>query len=399
MLYRKIGKTDCEASVLSMGCMRLPMLEQKDPPKDFIERQRAVDEEKALELIEYAINNGINYFDSAYMYHAGNSELILGKAIKGKRDDLYITTKSPVMMLQKHEDFDRILDEQLEKLGTDHLDFYLLHGLNKDTWEKAKSLKVFEFLDRIQKDGRTRYAGFSFHDKTDVFKEIIDAYDWAVCQIQYNYFDENYQAGKEGLKYAASKDIGVIIMEPLRGGRFTQRIPEGVQKIWDSAEVKRSPAEWGLRWVANHPEVSVVLSGMTSMEQLKENIKMADSFIPNGLTPKELEIINKAADAYRELMKVDCTGCSYCMPCPNGVNIPMIFSLYNDLSMFKDEMPVIMYNTMVPSDQNASNCIECGECLEKCPQSIEIIENLKKAHEALYNEEWKPSGPPPKSED
>ena len=400
MLYRKIGKTGCKASVLSLGCMRLPMLEQKNPPKDFIERLRAVDEEKSLELIEYAINNGINYFDTAYMYHAGNSELILGKAIKGKRDKLVITTKSPVMMLQKHEDFDRILDEQLEKLGTDHLDFYLLHGLSKDTWEKAKSLNALEFLDRIKKDGRTRYAGFSFHDKTEVFKDIIDSYDWDACQIQYNYFDENYQAGKTGLIHAASKGIGVIIMEPLRGGRFTRRIPGGVQKIWDSADIKRSPAEWGLRWVANHPEVSVILSGMSSMEQLRENIKMADSFTPNSLTRKELEIITEVSDEYRKLMKVDCTSCGYCMPCPNGVNIPMIFSVYNDLAMFKDEMPIIMYNTMIGSAQNAENCIECGECEEKCPQSIEIIENLKQAHNALFDREWGkgPGGPPKKPE-
>ncbi len=390
MLYRKIGKTDCNASVLSLGCMRLPMLEQKDPPKDFIERQRAVDEEKALEMISYAIDNGVNYFDTAYMYHAGNSELILGKAIKGKREKLYITTKSPVFMVQKNEDFDRILDEQLKKLGTDYLDFYLLHGLNKETWEKAKEFGCLGFLDRIKKDGRAKYVGFSFHDKADVFKEIIDAYDWDVCQIQYNYFDENYQAGKSGLQYAASKGIGVIIMEPLRGGRFTARIPEGVQKIWDTSEIKRSPAEWGLRWVANHPEVSVILSGMSSMEHLKENLKIADDFVPESLTETELGIISKAAEAYRELMKVDCTSCSYCMPCPNGVNIPMIFSTYNDLYLFKDEMPVITYNTLIGPAQNAVNCIECGECEDKCPQGIKIIDNLKSAHGELYDEEWEP---------
>ncbi|MBN1904213.1 MAG: aldo/keto reductase [Deltaproteobacteria bacterium] len=390
MLYRKIGRTGYEASILSMGCMRLPMLEQENPPKDFIERQRAVNEEKALELIEYAIEHGINYFDSAYMYHAGNSELILGKAIKGKRDKLIITTKSPVMMMQKHEDFDRILDEQLKRLDTDHLDFYLLHGLVKETWEKAKALKVFDFLDRIQRDGRVKNAGFSFHDKLDVFRDIIDAYPWAACQIQYNYFDENYQAGKEGLKYATSKGIGVIVMEPLRGGRFTKRIPDAVQRIWDTAEIKRSPAEWGLRWVANHPDVSVILSGMTTMEQLKENIGIADEFKPESLTQKELGIIDRVVKAYKDIMAVGCTTCNYCMPCPNGVNIPMIFSLYNDVVMFKDEMPVIMYNTMVPPDQNATNCIECGECEDKCPQHIEIISNLKDAHRALYNEEWKP---------
>ena len=391
MLYRKIGKTGYEASVVSLGCMRLPMLEQKDPPRDFFERQKAVNEEKALEMIDYAINNGINYFDSAYLYHAGNSELILGKGIKGKRDKVIITTKSPVMMIEKHEDFDRILDEQLEKLGTDHLDFYLLHGLNMDAWEKCKNLKGLEFLDRIQKDGRAKYAGFSFHDKTEVFKEIIDSYDWAVCQIQYNYFDENYQAGKEGLQYAASKDIGVIIMEPLRGGRLTQKIPEEVRKIWDSAGIKRSPAEWGLRWVANHPEVSVILSGMSSMEQLKENINISDEFLPDNLNEKELGIISKVADAYRELMTVDCTSCGYCMPCSNNVNIPMIFSIYNDYHIFDDEeLSTMIYNGMIGSSQNASNCVECGECEEKCPQQIEIIENLKDAHKTLFREDFGP---------
>lgn len=403
MLYRKIGKTGKKASVISLGCMRLPMLEQKDPPKDFFERQRAVDEEKALEMIDYAISNGINYFDSAYMYHAGNSELILGKGIKGKRDDVIITTKSPVSMIQKHEDFDRILDEQLARLGTDHLDFYLLHGLNKDAWEKAKELNALDFLDKIQKDGRAEYVGFSFHDKTDVFKGIIDSYDWAVCQMQYNYFDEHYQAGKEGLQYAASKDIGVIIMEPLRGGRLTQRIPDRVRKIWDSAETKRNPAEWGLRWVANHPEVSVVLSGMSSMDQLKENIGMADNFTPGNLSSDEIEIISSVSDAYRELMKVDCTGCAYCMPCPNDVNIPMIFSIYNDYNMFNDEeICSMIYNGMIGPSQNASNCAECGECEEKCPQHIEIIENLKIAHDTLFREGYGPgpgAPPPSKPED
>lgn len=402
MLYRKIGKTDLKASVLSLGCMRLPMLEQKDPPKDFFERQRAVDEEKSLEMIDYAIENGINYFDTAYMYHAGNSELVLGKALKGKRDRVIVTTKSPIPIIKKHEDFDRILDEQLTKLDTDHLDFYLLHGLNKGTWEKAKNLNALDFLDRIQKDGRAKYVGFSFHDKTDVFKEIIDSYNWTICQIQYNYFDENYQAGKEGLKHAASKGTGIIIMEPLRGGRLTQRIPDSVKKIWDSADIKRSAAEWCLRWVANHPEVSVILSGMSSMEQLKENIRIADDFIPNSLTDKELKIIGQASDAYRKLMKVDCTGCDYCMPCPNGVNIPMIFSAYNDYHMFNDEeISTMIYNAFGGSAQNAANCVECGECEEKCPQQIEIIDNLKEAHELLFREGYgsPPGAPKPESEE
>jgi uncharacterized protein len=387
MIYNRIGKTGLMASILGFGCMRLPMLEVKNPPKDFFERQKAVDEDAALEMIDSAIEQGINYFDTAYMYHGGNSETILGKGIRGKRDKLIITSKSPMPMINSHDDFDRILDEQLEKLGTDYLDFYLLHGLNMDSWNKAKELHALDFLDRCLKDGRVRHAGFSFHDSTSVFKEIIDSYDWEVCQIQYNYFDENYQAGREGLMYAASKGMGIIIMEPLRGGRLTQGIPASVAKIWESAKIKRSPAEWALMWVINHSEVSVVLSGMSSMDQLKDNLRIAESAGPGTLTPEEISIAGMAADEYRKLLKIDCTGCGYCMPCPEGVNIPLIFSVYNDYYLFNDEeFCSVMYNTMIPPDQNASNCIECGECENKCPQHIAVIDNLKAAHKTLFIE-------------
>jgi len=387
MQYRKLGKSDKEASILGFGCMRLPLMEEAGKEMNFFERSLAVDEEKTFEMIDYALDHGINYFDSAYMYHGGKSEALLGRALKDQQEEVIITTKSPLMMIEKPADLDRILDEQIERLATDHLDFYLLHGLNHKTWDKGKDLKVLEFLDRIRKDGRADYVGFSFHDDIKLFKEIIDSYEWTICQIQYNFFDENYQAGKEGLRYAATKGIAVVIMEPLRGGRLTDRIPGEVQELWDSAKQRRTPAEWGLRWVWNHPEVSLVLSGMSNMAQLKENIRIAEAAEPNSLSSEETGLISRVAETYRRLLRVGCTGCAYCMPCPNGVNIPGIFMLYNDYCMFEDlDRCRAMYNAFMAPEQQASSCEECGECEEKCPQHIEIIETLKEAHNRLYQE-------------
>jgi predicted aldo/keto reductase-like oxidoreductase len=387
MQYRKLGRSDCQVSILGFGCMRLPILESAETAISFFERQKAIDEEKAIEMIDYAVKQGINYFDSAYPYHGGRSEVVLGKAVENRREKVVLTTKSPPRMIETRDDFDRIIDEQLKRLGTDYLDFYLLHGLARQSWYKIKELGALDFLDKIQKDGRTKYVGFSFHDDVRIFREIIDAYDWTICQIQYNLFDENYQAGKEGLRYASSKGIGVVIMEPLRGGRLTDKIPKEVQRIWNSAKQQRTPAEWGLRWVWNHPEVSLVLSGMSTMAQLKENIHVAEKAAPHSMSPEEIETIHKVADAYRRMLKVDCTGCAYCMPCPNSVNIPIIFSLYNDYFMFQDpERCRIMYNVLMAPEQKASNCEECGECEEKCPQEIEIIETLKEVHDLLYQQ-------------
>jgi predicted aldo/keto reductase-like oxidoreductase len=367
--------------------MRLPILEDAGNATNFFERQMAIDEEKALEMIDYAVEQGINYFDSAYLYHGGKSEVVLGKAMKNRREKVVLATKSPLRMTETRDDFDRIMDEQLERLGTDYLDFYMLHGVNRRAWYKGKELGALDFLDTIKKDGRAKYVGFSFHDDVRIFTEIIEAYDWTICQIQYNFFDEHYQAGKEGLRYAASKGIGVVIMEPLRGGRLTEKIPEEVQRIWDSTKQGWSPAEWGLRWVWNHPEVSVVLSGMSTMAQLKENIRIAEKVTPDSMSSEETEIISKVAAAYRQVLKLDCTGCAYCMPCPNEVNIPVIFSLYNDYFMFKDlNICRIMYNVLMAPEQIASNCEECGECEDKCPQKIEIMETLKEAHDRFYQE-------------
>lgn len=389
MQYRHIGNTGVKASILGFGCMRLPMQpsKEKEPAKNFFDLLKHVDEEKSIEMIRFAMEKGVNYFDSAYMYHGGVSETVLGKAIQDSRDKLILATKSPTPMIQKSEDFDRILDEQLSKLQTGYLDFYLLHGLGKDGWEKVRKLGALDFLDRAKKDGRIRQSGFSFHDRFEVFTDIVDAYPWDMCQIQYNYFDVDHQAGRKGLQYAASKGIGVVIMEPLRGGRLTDRVPPEVTKIWDSAPEKRSPAEWALRWVWHHPEVSVVLSGMSDMDQVIENIAVAEDPAAGDLSAHEMAIIDRVADTYRSKFKVDCTGCEYCLPCPNGVNIPWIFSLYNDQFMFESiEDGTLIYGGLMPADQRADNCVECGECEEKCPQQIEIIENLKLAHQLLYRD-------------
>ena len=385
MLYRKLGKTGCQVSILGFGCMRLPIKDSNQSAADRFDPNKFIDEEKAIQLIHYAKAQGINYFDTAYIYHSGKSEPLLGKAVQGCREEILIATKLPAWMVKGPEDFDKFLNEQLERLATRYVDFYLLHGLGRETWTKMKELGALRFLDKILGDGRARFVGFSFHDDVRIFKEIVDAYDWALCQIQYNYLDRNYQAGREGLEYAASRGLGVVIMEPLRGGRLAGQIPEKVQTIWDSSPEKKSPAEWALRWVWNHPQVSTALSGMNSMAQLQENLKITGEGRANSLSPKGLTLIDRVTETYQEMLAIDCTACSYCLPCPQGVNIPHNFRLYNDHHMFKDqEINFLLYNRMTAPEQRASNCAECGECEERCPQHIKITEELKKVHSTLH---------------
>lgn len=384
MLYRKLGKTGIEVSILGFGCMRLPMKNGTGSAADRFDPDKSIDEEKAIQLIRYAKTQGVNYFDTAYPYHGGKSEPLLGKAVQGCRKEVLIATKLPAWMVKAPEDFEKFLNEQLQRLQTSYVDFYLLHGLGRQTWPKMKDLGALRFLDRIISDGRACFAGFSFHDEVKIFKEIVDAYDWAVCQIQYNYLDRNYQAGTEGLEYAESKNMGLVIMEPLRGGRLAEQIPEKIQAIWDSARVKRSAPEWALRWVWNHPQVSTALSGMNTMAQLEENLRIAEEGRANSLSSEELALIDQVTETYRKMFPIDCTACSYCLPCPQGVNIPHNFRLYNDLHVFQDpKINYILYNQMTSPEQRASNCAECGECEERCPQHIKIAEQLKKVHSAL----------------
>jgi uncharacterized protein len=384
MLYRPLGKTGRAISILGFGCMRLPIIAPTGKSTDAFDPAKAIDEEAAATMMRHAFEQGVNYFDTAYPYHGGQSEIVLGRGVKAFRDKIMLATKSPTWLVQSAGDFDRLLDEQLGKLQTDHLDVYLLHALNKGIWPRLKQCDFAGFLDRIKADGRARHVGFSFHDDAATFEEIVDAYDWDVCQIQYNYYDVEFQAGTRGLRYAAGKGLGVIIMEPLRGGRLTGRIPPAVRALWDSAPVKRTPAEWALRWVWNHPEVSTALSGMSAMEQVAENLRIAGTGLPGSLSPEELALVDRVRDTYRAILKVPCTGCAYCMPCPNGVNIPQNFTLYNEAFMFGDpDMAAFVYNRFLPPPSRASACLACGACEPHCPQGIPIMEELGKARTLL----------------
>jgi predicted aldo/keto reductase-like oxidoreductase len=383
MRYRKLGKTNLEASILGFGAMRLPMVGDPGGLAGF-DPNIPIDEARADKMVQYALDKGVNYFDTAYGYHGGKSETYIGKTLRSVRTRVLIASKLPVWNIQKTEDFERIFQEQLGKLQTDYLDVYLVHGLSDIHWEKMKRLGVLEYIDKLKADGRIRAAGFSFHDEIKVFKKIIDAYDWDVTQIQYNFYDRDYQAGREGLRYAAGRDIGVIIMEALRGGKLVNKIPDEVQKIWDSAPVRRTPAEWGMRWVWNHPEAAVVLTGSSSFDQIRENIDVIKDAEPNSLTAEELELFDRARAFYRSKLKVDCTSCAYCMPCPNGVDIPSNFQLYNEIFLTGDkEFGPFFYNNFMDKSQQGVNCIECGVCTEKCPQNIDIIAELREAVKML----------------
>ncbi|MFC1956599.1 aldo/keto reductase [Chloroflexota bacterium] len=376
MQYRKFGQLDWESSVLGFGVMRLPLTD--DNPAN-------IDEPESIRMIRYAIDHGVNYVDTAYTYHSGHSEPLLGRALlDGYREKVKLATKMSPWLIESSRDFDRYLNKQLERLQTDKIDFYLLHSLNKEYWPKLRKLEVLRWAEGAMADGRIGYLGFSFHDKFEVFKEIVDDYDnWTFCQIQYNYMDVDYQAGTRGLKYAADKGLAVVIMEPLRGGFLSKATPDPVTKVWASALSGRSPIEWALQWVWNHSEVSIVLSGMSTMEQVIENIAFANRSRPGILTMAELTIIDRVRETYRQLSPIPCTGCGYCMPCSNGVEIPRIFEFYNDAVMYDNTPMGQLFYSELNEKQCADQCTECGECVEACPQKIQIPELLQKAHALL----------------
>ena len=383
-----MNRTGDQLSILGFGCMRLPQ-------KRGMPGEGKIDEKKATSQIRYAIDHGVNYVDTAFFYHMGGSEPFLGRALKdGYREKVRLATKLPTYAVKDYEDMNRLLKIQLDKLATDHIDYYLLHALYGINWGKIKSLGALDFLEKAKTDGRIVNIGFSFHGDVDTFKEIVDAYDWSFCQIQYNFLDEKSQAGKEGLKYAAEKGLGVIVMEPLRGGLLAGKVPEEAQAIWNEADIKRSPAEWALRWIWNHPEVTVVLSGMNEEAHIEENLRIADKALPNSLTEKELVLISRVEAAYRMLTKAGCTGCRYCMPCPSGVDIPGCFEAYDTLKMFNDANRATWvygrnFAFIHTEPAYASLCKECEKCLEKCPQHLPIPDLLKEVTKEFENTKFK----------
>ena len=381
MKYRKFGKLDWKVSALGFGAMRLPVINGD---------HAVIDEPESIKMIRFAIDHGVNYIDSAYFYHRGNSEVLVAKAMRdGYREKVRIATKLPCGDVHVEQDIDRLFNEQITRLQTNKIDFYLLHGLNKTEWPKVRDFGVLKWAERKIAEGKIGHLGFSFHDEYNVFQEIIDDYDnWTMTQIQYNYMDEQTQAGTKGLEYAHKKGLAVVVMEPIRGGRLAKP-PEKVEKIWASAPVKRTPAEWALRWVWNHPEVATALSGMGNMEQVIENLAFAEHSQPHNLTSDELALIGKARDAYVSLTAVACTGCRYCMPCPNDVDIPRVFESYNEAMIYNNVAEQRrMYN--FPGrfkEHRADKCTKCDQCVDKCPQKLAIPDLLEKAHEFLTAKE------------
>lgn len=382
MQYRSFNNKDFDISTLGFGCMRLPVLEGEPG-----ERTDNIDEEKSIKLIRYAIDHGVNYFDTAYTYNQGLSEVILGQALKnGYREKVKVATKIPFWRASNHDNLYKMFYEELERLGLDYIDMYLLHMLSHMNWNMVEDLRVFDFLNQLREEGKIKYVGFSFHDGVHLLKEIIAAYDWDFCYIQLNYLDENYQAGLKGARYAYNKGLAVIAMEPLRGGGLVNDLPKEAKNIWNQAQIKRSPAEWGFRWVCNHPEISAVLSGMNTFAQLKENLITFETAYPSSLTTEELNLIKRVKEVYQRKIKVNCTQCNYCMPCPQGVFIRGIFNFYNNESIFNKRKEALdFYERMKKIKRDYSACTECKRCERLCPQHLPVTKHLKEAHLAFEN--------------
>lgn len=384
MLYNKLGKTNLEVSRLGFGTMRLPTTGSNDE----------IIESEASEMLTYGIENGINIIDTAYPYHSktldgsGESETFVGEFLKENnyREDILLSTKSPSWAIEKKEDFDFYLDEQLKKLQTDYIDIYLLHSLTVPDWEKVKGLDVLDFLDDCLTTGKVKHVGFSSHIEVDYLIEIIDEYPkWEVVMTQMNYLDEYYQSGVMGLDYLKETNIGSMIMEPLRGGRLVQNIPKEVQTLWDSADVKRTPVEWALQYLWNRDDVDCVLSGMTSLNQVKENIEIANRI--DEISENDQELIREVARTYRTFLGNNCTRCGYCMPCPHGVDIINCLTEYNIAHMLNDpKASAMQYFSLIDDDSRADSCVQCMECIPFCTQMLDIPEELVKVHEYFGSE-------------
>lgn len=374
MKYRQFDDTSFRVSVLGFGCMRFP----KDP------NTGEVDEQEAIRMLRYAIDQGVNYVDTAYGYHGGESERIVGRALKeGYREKVKLATKMPVPRVKEAADFDRLCNEQLAKLQDNCIDFYLLHGLNKDRWRRVRDMGVLDWAERAIQEGRIGALGFSFHGTYEEFEEIVCDWDyWALAQVQYNYMNENVQAGTKGVELAAGRNIPVVVMEPLLGGNLVAP-PRAIQQLWDSAPVQRSPAEWALQWLWNKPEVTLVLSGMSSMAQVEENLEIADRSDINGLSQGELEVIENVRQVYEKLRPIPCTACGYCMPCPYGVHIPRNLGMYNTGYIYNKMAEQRARYARLKEGTRAADCVQCKQCEEYCPQQIQISEWMPCIHNEL----------------
>ncbi len=380
MLYRKLTKQGPPVSLLGYGCMR------------FKSKGSAIDKELAFSQMKLAFDGGVNYFDTAYLYHGGKSEGLLGEFIKryDLRDKIYIADKLPIFLVSKSSQIEKYFETQLKRLDTDYIDYYLMHMLvSFSDWEKLKTLGIIDFIEQKKKSGQIKHIGFSFHGDGDEFLKIIEDYDWDFCQIQYNYLDEYNQAGLRGLEKAKQLGIGVVVMEPLRGGDLAANAPDKVQDIFASYSEKKSPAYWGLRFAMNHDGVATVLSGMNESNHILENIDVASTTTENSMSLQELEIIENVKKTFFELNKVGCTGCGYCKPCPFGVDISNIFNDYNGIHYFPNKKRFIKTQyigktTGFLGDKCGANlCTNCKKCVKHCPQNIDIPSKLKEAHKQL----------------
>ncbi|MDR1604286.1 MAG: aldo/keto reductase [Gracilibacteraceae bacterium] len=367
MEYVDYGQTGLRVSRFGLGGMRFP-----------------ADAGEAIQMIRFAIDNGVNYIDTAYVY--GDSEEIIGRALKdGYRERVVLATKSPLWTVRSHADFEKGLDEQLRRLGVDYIDIYMHHNLFQKHWQRVKDLDGLGFLDDMVKKGKCRFRGFSIHGTLEAFREVLDAYDWDMAQIQLNIIDACQQAGVAGLQYAAAKGVPVAIMESLRGGDLINFAPPGVDELIRAFPTRRSLAEWCFRWLYNMPAATVILSGTSTLAQLQDNIRIFANSAPNVMNAAELDLIEKIRTLFEAAAGVGCTACNYCMPCPQGVAIPEIIRMYKNLLRNPNYRIDKMYyhRSVIPKGNGADQCMDCGVCAEKCPQSLPIAEVLRQAHEAL----------------